>query len=67
MTAAEDPAIVVTRYIDAVRDADARTIRDSFADDATWEYPGDLPLSGTWLGRDAIINDGRRLGQCVTQ
>jgi ketosteroid isomerase-like protein len=30
-------------------------IRDSFAPDATWEYPGDLPLSGTYRGVDAII------------
>jgi ketosteroid isomerase-like protein len=54
---ATDPAAVVTRYIHAVRDGDSAAIRDSFAEDATWEYPGDLPLSGTWRGRDTIIND----------
>ena len=64
MTAAKDPATVVTRYLDAVRDGDAGTVRDTFADDATWEYPGELPLSGTWRGRDAIINDF--LGQLGT-
>jgi ketosteroid isomerase-like protein len=32
-------------------------IRDSFAEDAVWEYPGDLPLSGTWRGRDTIVDD----------
>ena len=52
-----DPAAVVTRYTPAVRDGDAEVIRASFAEDATWEYPGDLPLSGTWRGRDAIVND----------
>jgi ketosteroid isomerase-like protein len=52
-----DPAAVVTRYIHAVRDRESSTIRDSFAEDATWDYPGDLPLSGTWRGRDTIIND----------
>ena len=52
-----DPAAVVTRYSHAVRAGDAELIRDSFAEDATWEYPGDLPLSGTWRGRDAIVND----------
>jgi hypothetical protein len=41
-----DPAAVVTRYIYAVRDGDSGAIRDSFAEDAIWEYPGDLPLSG---------------------
>jgi ketosteroid isomerase-like protein len=52
-----DPATVVTRYIHAVRDGDTEVIRASFAEDATWEYPGDLPLSGTWRGRDTIVND----------
>ena len=54
---ATDPAAVVTRYIYAVRDGDSSTIRDSFAEDAVWEYPGDLPLSGTWRGRDTIVDD----------
>lgn len=53
---ATDPATVVTRYIQAVRDGDSTVIRDSFTEDATWEYPGDLPLSGTWRGRDAILH-----------
>lgn len=35
-------------------------IRRSFAPDATWEYPGDLPLSGTYRGVDAIV--GKFLG-----
>ena len=52
-----DPAAVVSRYIHAVRDGDTDVIRASFAEDATWEYPGDLPLSGTWQGREAIVND----------
>ena len=52
-----DPAAVVTRYIYAVRDGDSGAIRDSFAEDAIWEYPGDLPLSGTWRGRDTIVDD----------
>lgn len=52
-----DPAAVVTRYIDAVRDGDSSAIRNSFAEDATWDYPGDLPLSGTWRGRDRIVDD----------
>jgi hypothetical protein len=54
---ATDPTAVVARYIDAVRDGDIEVITDSFAADATWEYPGDLPLSGTWRGRDAIVNE----------
>ena len=60
--ATTDPAAVVTRYIHAVRDGDSGAIRDSFAEDAIWEYPGDLPLSGTWRGRDTIVRrrPGRR-------
>ncbi|HET7018586.1 MAG TPA: nuclear transport factor 2 family protein [Streptosporangiaceae bacterium] len=50
-------AAVVTNYIRAVGDGDLELIRASFADDATWVYPGDLPLSGTWQGRDAIVDD----------
>ena len=55
--ATTDPAAVVTRYIHAVRDGDSCAIRDSFAEDAIWDYPGDLPLSGTWRGRDTIVDD----------
>ncbi|GAA3219339.1 nuclear transport factor 2 family protein [Nonomuraea helvata] len=57
MTTTTDPRTVVIRYIEAVRDGDAEIIHDSFAEDATWHYPGDLPISNVWQGRDAIIND----------
>ena len=52
-----DPAAAVTRYINAVRDGDSSAIRECFAEDAIWDYPGDLPLSGTWRGRDSIVDD----------
>ena len=52
-----DPASVVTRYIDAAQRSDADFVREIFAEDATWEYPGQLPLSRTWRGRDAIVGD----------
>lgn len=60
-----DPRTVLRRYVAALQAGDAVTIRDSFADDATWTlHAGDLPLSGTWEGRDAIIDDflGAALG-----
>ncbi|MFF7755716.1 nuclear transport factor 2 family protein [Streptomyces sp. NPDC007971] len=57
MTTTTDPRAVVIRYVEAVRDGDASVIHDSFTEDATWHYPGDLPLSKVWQGRDAIIND----------
>src|SRR3954469_21438926 len=52
-----DPRTVVIRYVEAVRAGDAEVIHDSFAEDATWHYPGDLPISKVWRGRDTIIND----------
>jgi uncharacterized protein len=57
MSTSTDPKTVVVRYVEAVRDGDAETIVASFAEDATWLYPGSLPISGLWEGRDAIIND----------
>ncbi|HZR49649.1 MAG TPA: nuclear transport factor 2 family protein [Streptosporangiaceae bacterium] len=48
---------VVVRYVEAARDGMLAVIRDSFAEDASWEYPGDLPLSGTYRGVDAIVGD----------
>jgi uncharacterized protein (TIGR02246 family) len=57
MTALLDPKAVVTRYVEAVRDGDVDVIRDSFAVDATWTFPGSLPISGVWEGRDHIIED----------
>ncbi|MER7152557.1 nuclear transport factor 2 family protein [Streptomyces lydicus] len=57
MSSITDPRAVVIRYVEAVRDGDADVIHDSFATDATWHYPGSLPVSKVWHGRDAIIND----------
>jgi hypothetical protein len=51
-----DPKSVVVRYVEAARDGMSAVIRDSFAPDATWEYPGDLPLSGTYQGVDEIVD-----------
>jgi uncharacterized protein len=50
-----DPKSVVVRYVEAARDGMSAVIRDSFAPDATWEYPGDLPLSGTYRGIEEIV------------
>jgi uncharacterized protein len=50
-----DPKSVVVRYIEAARDGMSAVIRDSFAPDAIWEYPGDLPLSGTYQGVEEIV------------
>jgi uncharacterized protein len=57
MSIVTEPKTVVVRYVEAVRDGDAELIRESFAEDATWLYPGSLPISRLWEGRDVIVND----------
>ena len=46
-----DSARIVIRYIEAVRNGNTHAIADVVATDATWDYPGDLPMSGIWRGR----------------
>ncbi|HEY1514824.1 MAG TPA: nuclear transport factor 2 family protein [Solirubrobacteraceae bacterium] len=58
MTRAPDGEAVLRRYVDAVSAGDVDTIRELFAPDAVWRLDaGDLPVSGTWTGREAIMND----------
>jgi uncharacterized protein (TIGR02246 family) len=52
-----DPRTVIERYVVAVEQGDVETVRELFAEDATWWLGGELPLSGTWRGRDAILRD----------
>jgi ketosteroid isomerase-like protein len=48
---------LVQRYVSAVAAGDAPTARELFAPAATWTLAaGDLPIAGTWEGRDAIID-----------
>ena len=56
-TKAESRA-VVERYAAAAADGDAQTVRELFAPAATWTLAGgDLPIAGTWEGRDAIVDE----------
>jgi ketosteroid isomerase-like protein len=48
---------LIERYVAAVEQRDMETVRELFAEDATWWLGGELPLSGTWRGRDAILGD----------
>ncbi|GAA2142610.1 hypothetical protein GCM10009760_27930 [Kitasatospora kazusensis] len=52
-----DPRTVVIDYVNAVAEGDLAAVVAAFTEDATWTYPGDLPLTGVWRGRDAIVND----------
>jgi uncharacterized protein len=48
---------VIEDYVAALQRGDAEAIRDSFTEDAEWTLTGELPLSGTWRGRDVIIDE----------
>jgi len=48
---------VLERYVAALGAQDPRAVREFFAQDATWTLQaGQLPMSGTWEGRDRIID-----------
>ena len=53
----QDTRTVVERYVAAVEAGDGATVRELFAESATWQLFGDMPMSGTWRGRDTIIDD----------
>jgi NADH dehydrogenase len=58
MNLATDPKSVLRRYVEAVEQGDGDTIRDLFAEDATWTLAaGDLPISGAWESRETILTD----------
>jgi ketosteroid isomerase-like protein len=58
MTEATDSKSVLRRYVAAISAGDGQAIRDCFARDASWTLAaGDLPISGTWAGRDSIMNE----------
>jgi uncharacterized protein len=53
-----DSKSVLRRYVAAAQAGDEEAIREVFAEDATWTIQaGQLPISGTWSGRDAIIDE----------
>jgi ketosteroid isomerase-like protein len=58
MSQSDDSKLVLRRYVAAVQAGDVAAIREAFAEDATWTLEaGDLPIAGTWEGRDTIIGD----------
>jgi uncharacterized protein len=53
-----DSKSVLRRYVAAVQAGDREAIREAFAEDASWTiHVGYLPISGTWTGRDTIIDE----------
>ena len=61
-----DAKTVLARYVAAVEAEDGETIGASFADDATWTLAGELPISGTWVGRQAIVSEFLADPRCRT-
>jgi hypothetical protein len=57
MTSTPDAKTVLREYVAAVEAGDGETIREIFAEDATWTLAGELPISGTWEGRAAIVDE----------
>lgn len=47
---------VVAGYLRALQTGDTPALRAAFAPDATWTLPGDLPVSGTWVGPGGILD-----------
>jgi hypothetical protein len=48
---------VLERYVAALQAEDPRGVQECFAADAVWTLQaGQLPMSGTWEGRDRIID-----------
>jgi len=58
MSQPTDVKSVIRRYVSALQAGDERTVRELFDENATWTLAaGELPISGTWEGRDAILNE----------
>jgi uncharacterized protein (TIGR02246 family) len=57
MTQALDSTMVLHRYVAAVEAGDQAAVRELFSEDATWRLDAcELPTSGTWEGRDQIMD-----------
>ena len=58
MSQPTDVKSVIRRYVSALEAGDERTVRELFDENATWTLAaGELPISGTWEGRDSILNE----------
>ena len=57
MTQALDSKTVAQRYVAAAQAGDEEALASLFAQDATWTLAGELPISGVWQGREAILHE----------
>ena len=57
MSHALDNKALLRQYVEALQSGDEQAVRSFFAEDATWTLQAaDLPMSGTWTGRDRIMD-----------
>src|ERR1700722_16370168 len=57
MTQPLDSTMGLHRYVAAVQAGDQAAVGELFSEDATWRLDaGELPTSGTWEGRDQIMD-----------
>ncbi|MFI9328905.1 nuclear transport factor 2 family protein [Kitasatospora sp. NPDC052868] len=52
---ATDSKNVVLRYLRALRERDIPTVLEVLAEDVEYWIAGDLPISGTWTGREKVL------------
>ena len=53
----DDTKAVMGRYVAALQAGDAEAVRSFFAQEASWTlHAGNLSMSGTWQGRDRIMD-----------
>jgi uncharacterized protein len=57
MSTAANGRAAVERYLAAAEAGDTEAVRQVFAEDASWQLGGDLPISGRWNGRDEIVDE----------
>jgi ketosteroid isomerase-like protein len=48
---------VALRWAESFNGGDVEAIRATFAPEATWWLGGDLPVAGTYVGRDAVMDE----------
>ena len=55
-------AATVRRAYEAFNTADMATLTEAFAENASWHTPGQSPIAGDYVGRDAVFGQFGRYG-----
>jgi ketosteroid isomerase-like protein len=54
---AQESLDAALRWAESFNGGDVESIRATFSPEATWWLGGDLPVAGTYVGRDAVIDE----------